>query len=105
LAGRPLVWWAVNAFDRSPSIGAIVLTLPSQDLPRARKEISRWKVRRPLHLVAGGTSRADSVRHGLAAVPPGFRWVAVHDGVRPLVTPALIEKVLNKARSHRAAIA
>ena len=105
LSGRPLLWWAVNAFDRSRSVGAVVLVVPREDLSRARRSFSRWKVRKPLHIVAGGVTRAGSVRHGLAAVPPGFRWVAVHDAVRPLVTPALIENVLRAARAHRAAIA
>jgi 2-C-methyl-D-erythritol 4-phosphate cytidylyltransferase len=105
LKGRPLLWWAVNAFDRSSSIGAIVLTVPQKDLQWARRQFSQWKVKHPLHIVAGGLARADSVRLGLAAVPLGFRWIAVHDGVRPLVTPALIELVLKEARAHGAAIA
>jgi 2-C-methyl-D-erythritol 4-phosphate cytidylyltransferase len=105
LSGRPLLWWAVNAFDRSPSIGAIVLVVPQEDLRWALKQLARWKVKHPLRIVAGGLTRADSVRHGLAAVPPGFGWIAVHDAVRPLVTPALIETVLTQSRAHQAAIA
>ncbi len=53
----------------------------------------------------GGLTRADSVRQGLKAISGTIRWVAVHDAVRPLVRPELIEETLRQARRHRAAIA
>src|SRR4029077_4096603 len=67
--------------------------------------VPSWKLHKPVHVVAGGKTRADSVRHGLAALPPSIRWVAVHDAVRPLVTPPLIEKVLKATQRSQAAIA
>jgi 2-C-methyl-D-erythritol 4-phosphate cytidylyltransferase len=105
LSGRPILWWSVQAFQRSPSIGALVLVVPSQDLVRVQRQFEKPGARKPLKVVAGGATRADSVRRGLAAVPSEFRWIAVHDAVRPLVTPALIEEVLRGARAHKAAIA
>ncbi|OGR90924.1 MAG: 2-C-methyl-D-erythritol 4-phosphate cytidylyltransferase [Elusimicrobia bacterium RIFCSPLOWO2_01_FULL_59_12] len=105
LSGRPLLWWPVDAFQRSPSIGAVILVVPAADLAWVRRQFARWKVRKPLHIVTGGKTRADSVRQGLAAVPSGFRWIAVHDAVRPLVTPELVKNVLKEAWAHRAAIA
>jgi 2-C-methyl-D-erythritol 4-phosphate cytidylyltransferase len=45
-------------------------------------------------VVAGGASRSASVRAGLAAVPADADWVLVHDGARPLVARAVIERVL-----------
>jgi 2-C-methyl-D-erythritol 4-phosphate cytidylyltransferase len=44
--------------------------------------------------VTGGESRAESVRTALAAVPPDAAVVVVHDAARPLVTDAVIERVL-----------
>jgi 2-C-methyl-D-erythritol 4-phosphate cytidylyltransferase len=41
---------------------------------------------------------------GLAALPAGADIVLVHDGVRPLVTQALIERVTEAARAHGAAV-
>ena len=83
---RPLLWWAVHAFEQSPSIGSIVVVVPAPTLAWARRQFVRWKVKTPLQIVEGGATRADSVRQGLAVVPAGARWIAVHDGVRPLVT-------------------
>lgn len=45
-------------------------------------------------VVAGGGSRSASVRCGLAAVPADVDWVLVHDGARPLVPSAVVERVL-----------
>jgi 2-C-methyl-D-erythritol 4-phosphate cytidylyltransferase len=105
LAGRPVYWWSVQAFDRSPSIGVIILVVPRDNIMGMRRQLTRLKTHKPLHLVSGGETRADSVRQGLAAIPPGYRGVAVHDAVRPLITPELIESVIKGARAHRAAIA
>jgi 2-C-methyl-D-erythritol 4-phosphate cytidylyltransferase len=44
--------------------------------------------------VPGGETRADSVRAGLAEVPPEAAVVLVHDAARPLLAEAVIERVL-----------
>jgi len=105
LSGRPILWWTAKAFDRSPSIGEIILVVPREDVASVERQFNRHKLRKPLKVVAGGSTRAESVRRGLAAAAYSYRWIAVHDGVRPLVTPQLIERVLSEARAHRAAIA
>ncbi len=44
--------------------------------------------------VAGGASRSDSVRAGLAALPAGADRVLVHDGARPLLTGDVVDRVV-----------
>ena len=48
--------------------------------------------------VPPGGVRRDSVRAGLAAIPPEVEYVLVHDAARPLATPALVERVLARLR-------
>jgi 2-C-methyl-D-erythritol 4-phosphate cytidylyltransferase len=48
--------------------------------------------------VAGGTTRSESVRRGLAEVPADVTIVCVHDAVRPLATPALFSAVIGAVR-------
>jgi 2-C-methyl-D-erythritol 4-phosphate cytidylyltransferase len=100
LNGRPIFWWSLRAFQKCASIAEIILVVPANDLKRVVVAVPK-KIR----VVAGGTTRADSVRHGLKAISPAIRWVAVHDAVRPLITPSIIEAVIRAARRHRAAIA
>jgi 2-C-methyl-D-erythritol 4-phosphate cytidylyltransferase len=48
--------------------------------------------------IAGGATRSESVRRGLATVPPEVTIVCVHDAVRPLATPALFTAVIDAVR-------
>ena len=99
LKGRPVVWWALKAFQRSPSIAQIILVVPKDDLKQCASFGPTVRV------VAGGATRAESVRAGIKELGPAIRWVAVHDAVRPLVHSKLIEKVIAAARRFKAAIA
>jgi 2-C-methyl-D-erythritol 4-phosphate cytidylyltransferase len=49
--------------------------------------------------IAGGTTRSESVRRGLAAVPAEATIVCVHDAVRPLATPALFSAVIEAVQN------
>ena len=62
----------------------------------------------PAHaLVAGGASRAESVRNGLAALPAdeGEALVVIHDGVRPFVPMAVLREAVAVARARGSAVA
>ncbi len=50
-------------------------------------------------VVAGGANRSDSVRAGLAAVPADVDIIVVHDGARPLASPALYAEVIAAVRA------
>ncbi len=52
---------------------------------------------------AGGDCRGQTVKNALAEVPPEIEWVAIHDAARPLVSVALIHRVLAAAYEHGAA--
>lgn len=105
LRGKPILWWSLQAFQKSPSIGTIILVVPPADLDRIRPLTRRWRLSKLKAVIAGGAMRADSVRAGLKALSDSIGWVAVHDAVRPLVRPDLIERTLRNARRYRAAIA
>ncbi len=98
LGAHPLYGWCVKAFQRAPSIAEIILVVPKEDLKTVRFS-------KNLRVVAGGSTRAESVRAGLRAISSQIAWVAVHDAARPLVSPPLIEKVIRVARKFQAAIA
>jgi 2-C-methyl-D-erythritol 4-phosphate cytidylyltransferase len=57
-----------------------------------------------LPAVPGGAERQDSMRAGLAALPPDCEWVAVHDAARALVRPADVARVVEAARRSGAAL-
>jgi 2-C-methyl-D-erythritol 4-phosphate cytidylyltransferase len=60
---------------------------------------SGWQPVPPVVAVAGGETRADSVRAALAAVPADADIVVVHDAARPLASPLLFAAVIRAVRS------
>ncbi len=104
LAGRPMLGWVLRALERSPSVRQIVIVAHPGDLAAARRLARSERAAKVAAVVPGGESRMASVACGLRALPPGTRWVLVHDAARPLVTPALIEAVIKAARRAKAAI-
>jgi 2-C-methyl-D-erythritol 4-phosphate cytidylyltransferase len=53
----------------------------------------------------GGATRAESVRNGLEDLSADCRFVLIHDAARPLVTPAMIDRVVTEMRKGHGAIA
>lgn len=108
LAGRPLARWSVDAAKAAcdgvvlvvPSDGATSPELSSQALPSpgATGEAA-WGAD---VVVSGGATRAASVRAGLAAISDRAAIVVVHDGARPLASPALFEAVIAPVRNEEA---
>lgn len=103
LAGKPLIAHTLAAFQASEEITAIVLVVPAGREEEFR-DIARDAGISKLHaVISGGTHRHESVRRGLEAVPEGIAYAAIHDAARPLVTPALIGRVVHAALEHGAA--
>lgn len=98
LAGKPVAAWSVAA-ARTASDG-VVLVIPDRE-GRVGTDGTFGADR----VVAGGDSRADSVRAGLAAVPDEADVVVVHDAARPLADPALFAAVVDAVRAGGAACA
>jgi 2-C-methyl-D-erythritol 4-phosphate cytidylyltransferase len=93
LEGEPILLRALRPFLDHPAIDATIVVLPPADL----RAPPAWLLARPVVLVAGGAERGDSVWNGLRHVPPECGAVLIHDGARPFVTAALIERVLERA--------
>ncbi len=102
LGGRTLLQRSVAAFDAHPSVDAIVVVLPENLVPRG--DVFVGTTVRPCRWVAGGARRQDSVRLGLAAVGADADLVLVHDAARPFVSRTLIDRVLEHAGRHGAAL-
>lgn len=94
LAGQPLLAESLGRLDRSDWIDSIVLVAPvgwEEPSILLAEEIGCGKV---FTCVAGGETRAESVRRGVAEVPDAAAVILVHDAARPLVTDEVIERVL-----------
>jgi 2-C-methyl-D-erythritol 4-phosphate cytidylyltransferase/2-C-methyl-D-erythritol 2,4-cyclodiphosphate synthase len=89
LAGRPVLAHAIDAF-LAAGLSPVMLALHPDDRARAAPLL-----RPGVETVAGGDTRAASVRNALDALSGrGIARVLIHDGARPLVGPAMIARLL-----------
>jgi 2-C-methyl-D-erythritol 4-phosphate cytidylyltransferase len=86
LAGRPMLEWSLDAFRSASTIGEIVVAAP----PSEHDSVTDQGV----VAVAGGEHRSESVANALALCAGEF--VVVHDAARPLVTPGLIDAMVEE---------
>jgi 2-C-methyl-D-erythritol 4-phosphate cytidylyltransferase len=105
LAGRPLVAHAIEALAACDAIDEIVPVVPADACERIDTDAFAEVVRRKLRpAVPGGAERQESMRAGLAALPPEVELVAVHDAARCLVRPGDVARVVAAAARCGAAL-
>jgi 2-C-methyl-D-erythritol 4-phosphate cytidylyltransferase len=103
LGGMPVVARTINTFAEAMPGAEIVVVLPQNDIEMWRNLAARFDV--AVHrCVAGGTERFHSVKCGLEALSDEVEYVAVHDGVRALVSKKLIIRTMLDAEKHDASI-
>lgn len=101
LGGEPMIVRTVRAFQECDAVKKIVvvtrqdLILPITSLCSGMDKVKA--------VVAGGSSRQESVHLGLNALSGEVQLVAVHDGARPLATWQLIDRVIRAANTYGAA--
>jgi 2-C-methyl-D-erythritol 4-phosphate cytidylyltransferase len=109
LGGTPILIHTLRKFASHPGVSEIFVALRKDEirgfgerLEAEAKDVLQKKV----ELVEGGEHRQHSVANALAAVSAGPEDVIlVHDAVRPFVTAAIIDEVIEAAKKHGAAIA
>ncbi|MCU0596144.1 MAG: 2-C-methyl-D-erythritol 4-phosphate cytidylyltransferase [Desulfobacterota bacterium] len=105
LGGRPLLAVTLGCFERSPDIDGIVLVVPPGKADSCRDEIvEKFGLGKVVNVVSGGKRRQDSVRLGLEATEGRYALVLIHDGVRPLVPPDLVSRIVKAMGRYRAVI-
>lgn len=103
LEGKPLLMHTLQAFYQTdPGIG-LILVLPDNQREFWRSLCKEHAFQIPHKLASGGECRFDSVKNGLALAGKNG-LIAIHDGVRPLVTSELIRRCYQAAHRYGAAI-
>jgi 2-C-methyl-D-erythritol 4-phosphate cytidylyltransferase len=103
--GKPLLTVTLEKFQDCPVIQGIILIVPKEQLDYCKKEIIEpYHLTKVEQVVRGGARRQDSVRRGIEASNGQYDLILIHDGVRPLIGSALIEKVVAAGQIDRAVI-
>jgi len=104
LEGSPILLHTVRKFAACDRVTEIVVALRPDDLSWVG-DLLREQIRnKTVRVVEGGNSRQESVERALAAVTPDTDLVAVHDAVRPFVDVEIINRAIEEAHEHGAAI-
>ncbi len=108
LEGLPIVARTIAIFESSPLIEAIYLVIPADEIPYCREHVvEACGFRKVRAIVPGGRERQNSVMNGLNAMRPDVTdddTVLIHDGVRPLISPALLTASIESARCNDGAL-
>lgn len=104
IGGGTMLQHAVRAFVEHPRITEVIVVVPQaaepvSGIPR------RDSPAPPIRVVTGGPRRQDSVARGFDAADPKADVVLIHDAARPFVSADLIDRTIDAAAEHGAAIA
>ena len=113
LGGRPLLWYSLQAVERSAIIHDCVLVTGEKDIPYVRAEIlERYGFRKAAAVIAGGGERYESVYNALRAIAEGCLpepnrdgYVFIHDGARPFLSENILESAYRNVVRYRACVA
>jgi 2-C-methyl-D-erythritol 4-phosphate cytidylyltransferase len=105
LGEKPILAHTLDKFETCPLIRSILLVVGKEDMDTCLKEvIEAYKFQKVSQIVPGGKQRQESVKNGIDALPKDTDIVAIHDGVRPFVTRAMIEDSIHSAVRHGAVV-
>ena len=102
LAGEPMIRRSVRVFQECEIIREIVIVTRAdlmEEIAALCKEYSKVTA-----VITGGNTRQESVEMGLAALSDKVKVVAIHDGARPLITNAVIDRAVRAGSTYGAAI-
>lgn len=103
LDGKAILQRTIEVFTEACPGISVITVLPQDHIAYWREYCLDRNFICPQILVHGGITRFHSVRNALEKVPEGA-LVAVHDGVRPLISPGLVREMFSKAENVPALI-
>ena len=106
IGGRALLLRTLDQFFRAKRVNNVIVVIAKQDLARCRSLLGSDPQAREQSwiLQTGGSSRQESVSRGLGKVSSDCDLVVIHDGARPFVSPALIDRVIEEAPTRKAVV-
>ncbi|TRX56241.1 2-C-methyl-D-erythritol 4-phosphate cytidylyltransferase [Fulvivirga sp. M361] len=105
LNGLPVLIRTLNTFFSYSKDLNVILVLPDNDLITWQNQCEQYGFDKPVILAPGGDTRFQSVKNGLDKIKDPEGIVAIHDGVRPLVSQDIIGASFHLAAVHGSAVA
>lgn len=100
---KPIIFYTIDAFEKSDIDDIVLVTGETEIKYCAREIVQYFKFNKVSKIVAGGKERYNSVYNGLK-VANNSTYVLIHDGARPCITPADINKMIYNVKKYDACI-
>lgn len=105
LDGKPVLWYALNIFEKSELIDQIVLVVGKGEIDYCREEIVKaYGFSKVTHVIEGGAERYLSVWEALKVLRGHQGIIFIHDGARPFVTEDIINNTYTAAMEYGACV-
>lgn len=104
LKGKETLIYSLEIFDRCRLVDGVVVVAPAERVAHFEGVIKKYPFKKSIKVVAGGSSRYESVSHGLKVLDPNIDFVLIHDGARPLVSLKVVEEAINVCSSAKAVV-
>jgi len=109
LGGRPLLVRTLDVFEHCRAVDEVCLVVAEEDRGRCEEEVlGGGEFAKVTRVVSGGKTRQESVYNGVTALAGNLRagddLIIIHDGARPLLSPALLRKLVDAGRKFGAAV-
>ena len=102
LCGEPVIRHAVRAFCEADEIDGVVVVASADETEQMRAALCGLE--KVCAIVPGGSTRQESVKNGLDALPKEARIALVHDGARPLISRELIARCIRQTEDCGSAV-
>ena len=103
--GEKILLMTLKTFSQAPRVEKLIVVVADNEVEQVKKILSAEKNLKPYKIVVGGSERQYSIANALKFIPEDTEIVLVHDAARPLVSQAVIEKVIDAAEKFGGAIA
>lgn len=105
IEGKPVIYYSLQTFETSEVIDEMILVVGEGQIPYCEEEIvKKYNFHKVKKIVEGGAERYHSVYRGLCAMENEDGFVFVHDGARPLIDEASLERVYEAVKEHHACV-
>lgn len=103
LKGLPVLGHTLLVLEACPNIHEIIVVTREESIVPAAELCAKLEITKATKILCGGEERLDSVLIGLAEAAPDAKYIAVHDGARPLVTREIVADAFSRAYKYHAA--
>lgn len=104
IKGMPILMHTINVFANIPSVDEIILVIPESQIEHWKSLCKKHHFSVSHSITKGGETRYQSVKNGLMQINNPDALVAIHDGVRPLVSKEVVENCFTAGEKYGNAI-